>query len=89
MSHGGEERAYDLRRKILELAAEYAHIAHAPKAFVPGESPVPVSGKVFDGSDMRSLVDSALDFWLTPGRFNRSERLRVGKEWWTRLSPVQ
>jgi len=37
---------------------------------VPGESPVPVSGKVVGEADMRSLVDSALDMWLTTGRFN-------------------
>jgi CDP-4-dehydro-6-deoxyglucose reductase, E1 len=30
---------------------------------------VPVSGKVFDGAEMRLLVDSALDFWLTTGRY--------------------
>ena len=30
---------------------------------------MPVSGKVFDAAEMRSLVDSALDFWLTTGRF--------------------
>ena len=37
--------------------------------FVPGSTKVPVSGKVFDAAEMRSLVDSALDFWLTTGRF--------------------
>jgi len=30
---------------------------------------VPVSGKVIDGSDIGNLVDSALDGWLTAGRF--------------------
>src|SRR5205085_11007473 len=34
-----------------------------------GETPIPVSGRVFDERDMQSLVDSALDFWLTTGRF--------------------
>jgi CDP-6-deoxy-D-xylo-4-hexulose-3-dehydrase len=32
---------------------------------------VPVSGKVYDYSDMQNLVESGLDFWLTTGRFNR------------------
>jgi CDP-6-deoxy-D-xylo-4-hexulose-3-dehydrase len=31
---------------------------------------VPVSGRVYDARDMQMLVDSALDFWLTTGRFN-------------------
>ena len=59
-----------LRQLILDLVGQYAEQHHAPKAFVAGESPVPVSGKVYGASDMKSLVDSALDFWLTTGRFN-------------------
>lgn len=59
-----------LRSLILDLVGEYARRHHAPAAFVPGTSPVPVSGKVYGASDMQSLVDSALDFWLTTGRFN-------------------
>jgi CDP-6-deoxy-D-xylo-4-hexulose-3-dehydrase len=59
-----------LREAILELVGRYHEIAHAQKPFAPGVSPVPVSGRVYDASDMKSLVDSALDFWLTTGRFN-------------------
>ena len=59
-----------LRAMILDLVGEYARRYHGPRTFVPGESPVPVSGKVYGASDMQSLVDSALDFWLTTGRFN-------------------
>ena len=63
------ERAQQLRRQILGLAAEYCDEAFVPRPFVAGESTVPVSGKVFDGVEMSSLVDSCLDFWLTTGRF--------------------
>lgn len=35
-----------------------------------GQSPCPVSGRVYGAGDMRSLVDSSLDFWLTTGPFN-------------------
>jgi CDP-6-deoxy-D-xylo-4-hexulose-3-dehydrase len=59
----------ELRALIGELTG-YARSFHAPKPFVAGQSPVPVSGKVYGEADMRSLVDSALDFWLTTGRFN-------------------
>ena len=69
------ERAQQLREQILRLAAEYCDEAFAPRPFVPGETPVPVSGKVLDSAEMRLLVDSALDFWLTTGRFaERFER---------------
>ncbi len=63
------EKADQLRKEILDLVAEYAAEAFPPKTFVPGESSVPVSGRVFDGADIQSLVDAGLDFWLTTGRF--------------------
>lgn len=68
-----------LRSLILDLTGEYARRFHAPKHFVPGESAVPVSGKVYGASDMRMLVDSALDFWLTTGRFNDAFEARLAE----------
>lgn len=59
-----------LRHLIVDLAGRYARHHHAPKPFVPGVSSVAVSGKVVGEPEMRSLVDSALDLWLTTGRFN-------------------
>jgi CDP-6-deoxy-D-xylo-4-hexulose-3-dehydrase len=58
-----------LRTQILELVAEYHHAAFAPTDFISGQTPVPVAGRVFDAAEMQLLVDSALDFWLTTGRF--------------------
>jgi CDP-6-deoxy-D-xylo-4-hexulose-3-dehydrase len=63
----------------MELVEEYSAIAHASKPFVAGQSPVPVSGRVFDASDVKSLVDSALDFWLTTGRFNDEFQDKLAK----------
>lgn len=63
------DTAEHLRAQILALVADYHAAAFAPQPFVPGETPVPVAGRVFDASDLRSLVDSSLDFWLTTGRF--------------------
>ena len=48
----------------------YCEIAHAKPPFEPGRSPIPASGKVYGEPELRMLVDSALDFWLTTGRFN-------------------
>jgi CDP-4-dehydro-6-deoxyglucose reductase, E1 len=63
------ERANQLRAQILELVEEYSREAFPLRRFVPGESTVPVAGRVYDGEDVRYLVDSSLDFWLTTGRF--------------------
>jgi len=63
------ERAAELRQTILELVAEYQEVAFPQQSFSPGTTSVPVSGRVFDAAEMQMLVDSALDFWLTTGRF--------------------
>jgi len=61
--------ADQLRHKILGLVEGYTAEAFPPRAFVPGQTPIPVSGRVFDADDVRHLVDAALDFWLTSGRY--------------------
>jgi len=61
--------AAELRARILDLVEAYAREQWPERPFAAGETPVPVSGKVFDGADVRTLVDAALDFWLTTGRF--------------------
>jgi len=58
-----------IREKILGLVEEYALAAHSTKPFEAGSSPVPVSGRVYGAKEMRLLVDSSLDFWLTTGRY--------------------
>jgi len=64
-----EDKAEELRGRILDLVGNY-HGAAFPKAdFVPGRTPVPVAGRCFDEMDIRSLVDASLDFWLTTGRY--------------------
>lgn len=62
--------ANKLRENILLLAEQYAALAHKTEDFLPGQTPVPVSGKVFGPDEVRTLVDASLDFWLTTGRFN-------------------
>ena len=57
------------RSEILNLAKDFFDAAPSPK-FIAGESAVPVSGKVLDGSDIAALVDASLDGWLTAGRFH-------------------
>lgn len=73
----GISEAEALREHILALTERYAALAHGRQPFDPARSPVPVSGRVYDGSDMRLLVESALDFWLTTGRFNDAFERRL------------
>ncbi len=66
MSH-----ADDLRARILALTREYQAAKWPERSFEAGRTPVPPSGKVFDGDDLVNLVDASLDFWLTTGRYAR------------------
>ena len=59
----------ELRARARALAAEYYDAALRQPAFVAGESWVPVSGRVFDATELQHLIDASLDFWLTTGRF--------------------
>ena len=59
------------KSQILDLVKQYCETEHKKPKFIAGQSLVPVSGKVYDYSDMQNLVESGLDFWLTTGRFNR------------------
>jgi CDP-4-dehydro-6-deoxyglucose reductase, E1 len=61
--------AAELRKKILQLTAEYYKEQFAAKDFIPGESRVRYAGRIFDEQEIINLVDASLDFWLTEGRY--------------------
>ncbi len=67
------------REGILNQVRSYAEERFAARAFVAGETPVPVSGKVLDGDDLAALVDSSLDGWLTAGRFTADFQRRLAR----------
>jgi CDP-6-deoxy-D-xylo-4-hexulose-3-dehydrase len=69
----------DLRENILALVEQYARIAFESGDFIPGSSVVPSSGKVIGERELRFLVDSCLDGWLTTGRFNAEFQERLAK----------
>lgn len=83
-----QARADDLRARIGDLVGEYYDAAFARVPFVPGETFIPVSGKVFDADDVRSLVDSGLDFWLTAGRFAREFERSFARAFGTRSATL-
>jgi CDP-6-deoxy-D-xylo-4-hexulose-3-dehydrase len=66
-----------LRGEISRLVQQYADIAYAPKPFIPGQSAVPVSGKVIGAKELQLMVESSLDGWLTTGRFNAEFEKRL------------
>jgi CDP-6-deoxy-D-xylo-4-hexulose-3-dehydrase len=73
------EKSEQLRRQILELTAQFQAEAFPAREFIPGQSPVPVSGKVIDGADMSAVVDSALDGWFTTGRWAKEFEKKLAR----------
>ena len=86
MSSGEKLDTAALRQQILELSEEYARRVHGPRKFVAGETQVAVSGKVMSPADMRNLVDSSLDMWLTAGRFSDEFESRFAQFFGTKYS---
>ena len=68
-----------VRDEIMHLVDEYYVLRHTQGPFNPESSAAPISGRVFDASDIKTLVDSALDFWLTTGRFNDAFQDKLAK----------
>jgi CDP-4-dehydro-6-deoxyglucose reductase, E1 len=67
-------KAEQLKAEIQEKVREYYALVHQPeqaKLFVGGESRLGCAGRVFDEAEMLNLVDSALDFWLTYGKYSK------------------
>jgi CDP-6-deoxy-D-xylo-4-hexulose-3-dehydrase len=76
----GEKSAADeLRAQILELSERYFEARGEP-SFEPGKTYIPCSGKVLDASDLRALLDSSLDLWLTGGRHMEKFEFELAKK---------
>ena len=59
----------EARKKILELVKEYTDRYHnQEKPFKQGDR-ISYASRVYDHDEVMNLVDSALEFWLTSGRY--------------------
>lgn len=79
MTNQTQKTPESLRAEIATLVQEFADITYAPKPFVPGESAVPVSGKVIGAKELQLMVEASLDGWLTTGRFNAAFEEKLAK----------
>lgn len=68
-----------LHDEILEKVREYHdkfHLEKNNKEFVEGDR-ISYSGRVYDAYEMTTLVDAALEFWLTQGRYSEEFEKRL------------
>ena len=69
----------EARKQILEMTAAYCREYHnKKKAFEPGDR-ISYASRVYDEHEMVNLVDSALEFWLTAGRYTDEFERKLGE----------
>ena len=75
------DRIERLRRDILDKVGEYHELTRlaSEQPFVPRKSRLNYAGRVFDGQEMRNLVDASLDFWLTYGHYSAQFEEKLAK----------
>ena len=75
------DRAFEkvLRRLIATDVALLTERQFRTRAFLPGTTVIPPSGKVLGTKEIQALVDASLDGWLTTGRFNDAFEKRLAK----------
>ncbi len=60
-----------LTQEIVERARRIAELRNREEPFVPGKTAVKYAGRVYDGHEMANLAASAVEFWLTAGKWHR------------------
>lgn len=58
-----------IKEQILDLVKEYYNEYHKEKKFFAEGDKIPYAKRVYNEKEMVNLVDSALEFWLTSGRY--------------------
>ena len=69
----------DLESLTLQLSKAAVSTLHAEKNFIPGESNIPVTGKVFGEAEIQAAVKASVDFWLTAGPYTEKFESRFAK----------
>ena len=76
-----EKTEQQARQEILDLVAAYARtykVAPMQQPYHEGER-IPYASRVYDEKEMVNLVDSALEFWLTAGRYTEAFEQKFGE----------
>lgn len=64
-----QPNSFQDRASLLNACQNYFEATRPQRPFVAGETYIPVTVKVVDGTDLTHLIDASLDMWLTAGRF--------------------
>lgn len=75
-----EKTQQQAKQEILEIVADYYKKYHrdSKKNYETGDR-IPYASRVYDDREMVNLVDSALEFWLTSGRYTEEFERRLAE----------
>jgi len=73
------DRIGEIKKEIFSKIDEYYHLKFQNQEFIPGKSRVNYAGRVFDENELINLVDSALDFWLTEGKYCEEFAVKISE----------
>ena len=68
----------EAREEILAMVDEYCKKYHNQKQYKEGDR-ISYASRVYDSQEMMNLVDSALEFWLTSGRYTDEFEKKLGE----------
>ena len=67
--------------ELLEnLAVESINSLHQTRGFVPDETHIPVTGKVFGKEEIKSAIRASAEFWLTAGPYTQEFESKFAKK---------
>lgn len=61
----------EARNEILKMIEEYCNKYHNQNKYFKEGDRISYASRVYDSAEMINLVDSALDFWLTSGKYTK------------------
>ena len=79
MAKSGATLSENLDSNIDKLVAEAFSELHPVKSFIPGETNIPVTGKLFGPEELRAATKASLEFWLTSGHYSEEFESRFAR----------
>jgi CDP-4-dehydro-6-deoxyglucose reductase, E1 len=79
VEQSGKKLSQNLDIEIDKLVAGAFTELHPSKPFIPGDTNIPVTGKVFGREELRAATRASLDFWLTSGPYTEQFESRFAK----------
>ena len=79
MAKSGATLSENLDSNIDKLVTEAFSELHPVKSFIPGETNLPVTGKLFGPEELRAATKASLEFWLTSGHYSEEFESRFAR----------